>query len=254
MTTLTFELLHRRFNEMVASQGITWRAVGFLAPDDMVYAFGTDTKVISTVFECCAAPLIGEIAEEYGYTVEGSPQTIYPDFTLSPATRQDQRIAVDIKTTYRTFNQNGLLQKFKYTLGSYTSFLRSPGATKNIKYPYAQYSDHWVIGFLYTRVEGVPAKVYRREQVEKLTCPYKDVDYFIQEKYKIAGESPGSGNTTNIGSFPTNNMEDLRQGRGPFAKHGKEVCDDYWRHYGTKAPDREYGTVAEYLVWVKRKS
>lgn len=229
---LSFHVFRAEFRKLVAAHGITWQAVGFLSTDDTVYAFGTDTKVISTVFECCAAPLVNTIAEAHGYVLEGSPQTVYPDFTLSPIGRRDGRIAIDIKTTYRSFNKNGSLRKFKYTLGSYKSFLRTPGAAKNIKYPYSQYAHHWVIGFLYTRVEGVPAKVYKRASVKAVVCPYKDVEYFVQEKYKIAGEKPGSGNTTNIGSFPTNDIEDLRQGRGPFAKLGKEACDEYWRHYG----------------------
>lgn len=253
MPQLDFVSFRRRFHEIASQLRISWHAVGFLAPDDAVLAFGTDTKVISTIFECYAGPVINTIAEEAGYSVEGAPQTVYPDFTVTPTAREDRRIAIDIKTTYRTFNQNGDLRKFRYTLGSYTSFLRSPGARKNILYPYAEYSEHWVVGFLYTRAEGVPAKVYRREDVGELPCPYKDVEYFVQEKYKIVGESPGSGNTANIGSFPTSNIDDLRQGRGPFATHGKEICDEYWRNYGRRASEREYATLEEFLRWKKRQ-
>ena len=149
--------------------------------------------------------------------------------------------------------RKGDIRKFRYTLGSYTSFLRSPGAKKSILYPYAQYSEHWVIGFLYTRVPGVPAKLYPRREPKTLPCPYEDVEYFIQEKYKIAGESPGSGNTKNIGSFPTANIDDLRGGRGPFAAHGKELCDEYWRYYGLTTAQREYSTVEAFLRWREGK-
>lgn len=251
MGTLDFSTFCRGFDELASQIGIDWTAVGFLGANDLVYQFGTDTKVISTVFETQAAPLIYQVANEHGYVVEGAPQTIYPDFTLTPKSQNFDRIAIDIKTTYRNFNDSGRVKKFKYTLGSYTSFLRN--GTKNILYPYTQYGSHWVLGFLYTRTEGVPAKVYRRNEATNLAAPYCDVEYFIQEKYKIAGTSPGSGNTANIGSFSTSDIEDLRKGVGPFASHGKETCDDYWRNYG-KTADRPYSDLAGYLAWKESRS
>lgn len=47
------------------------------------------------------------------------------------------------------------------------------------------------------------------KDLRKLPVPYKDVEVFVQEKYKISGDKPGSGNTENIGSFKTNRMEYL---------------------------------------------
>jgi hypothetical protein len=237
---------------MVKDLGVTWEAVGFQAPDGKVYLFGTDTKVISTVFEAIAAPLIKTIADDRKYIVEGAQQTIYPDFTLSPAPGKRPRIAIDVKTTYREFNKKHETCTFRYTLGSYTSFLRSPGAKKNIRYPYEEYSDHWVIGFLYTRREGVPSKVYNSpKEVSSADCPYQDVEYFIQHKYKVVGESAASGNTANIGSFPTNSIQDLRDGKGPFAALGKDMCDAYWRDYAPKAKERKsrYSNIKEFLIW-----
>lgn len=253
MPPLTFQNFSKRFDGLVSRYKITWEAVGFYSPDGRVYPFGTDTKVISTVFEALAGPIIKEIADEFGYIVEGSEQTVYPDFTLTPKRLKTSRIAVDIKTTYRRFNSKGEVSPFRYTLGSYTSFLRSPGAAKNIKYPYKEYSDHWVIGFLYTRRPGVAAKVYYKpEEISALLCPYLDVEYFVQEKHKIVGYTPASGNTTNIGSFPTSNIEDLRTGIGPFAKYDKKVCDNYWRRFAAKAADRAYSNIEEFLAWEKK--
>jgi Restriction endonuclease EcoRV len=257
MPTLTFEAFREAFDQEVSRLKITWESVGFYAPDGRVYAFGTDTKVISTVFEALAAPLIKKIADDNSYIVESSQQTVYPDFTLSPSPGCPPRIAIDIKTTYRRFTRKGEIQPFRYTLGSYTSFLRTPGATKNIRYPYAQYSDQWVIGFLYTRREGVASKVYSKpEELKNMLCPYTDVEYFIQHKYRIVGSSPASGNTANIGSFPTNNIQDLRDGKGPFAKLGKEQCDAYWRNYARTAAERakSYSNIDEFLAWVANQS
>src|SRR6185503_2143109 len=101
MPTLDFKHFSERFNGLVSKYKITWEAVGFYSPDGRVYPFGTDTKVISTVFEALAGPIIKEIADEFGYIVEGSEQTVYPDFTLTPKRWKTRRVAVDIKTTYR---------------------------------------------------------------------------------------------------------------------------------------------------------
>ena len=58
--------------------------------------------------------------------------------------------------------------------------------------------------------------------------------FFVQEKWKIAIDRPGSGNTKNIGSV--NLISDLKNGNGIFSKlkNGKEVFDDFWMYYLTK--------------------
>lgn len=129
--TLDLRTFQHQFDQIVKASKQQWEAVGFLTTDDDVYAFGTDTKVLSTVFETITAPIIEAIASQYGYTIEGAKQTIYPDFTLTPnglsqPVTSPCRIAIDIKTTYRDFNKRGILKRIKYTLGSYTSFLRDP--------------------------------------------------------------------------------------------------------------------------------
>jgi len=242
---LTFRVFRQKFHENSRQYGINWEVVGFHGVDGKIYGIGTDTKVISTIFETLCAPLVRQIAEESGYSVETSEQTIYPDFTLIPPANNGPKIAVDVKTTYR--RGDGI--KFRYTLGSYTSFLRDQNAKKNIKYPYKEYGDHWIVGFLYSRREGVGAKVYFNSSEAKAACPYKDVDFFLQEKYKITGLTPASGNTTNIGSFPTKDINDLRAGRGPFAELGKEACDEYWRNFPRVRSERAYSTIEEFLKW-----
>src|SRR5208282_3909325 len=129
MPVLKFSTFRQRFHEKVLEYGLTWEAVGFYGIDGKIYGFGTDTKVISTVFETLSAPLVREIAEEHGYSIEASEQTVYPDFTLVPPVAHGSKIAIDVKTTYRRSDS----AKFRYTLGSYTSFLRDPNAKKNIK-------------------------------------------------------------------------------------------------------------------------
>src|SRR5688500_5689984 len=112
---LTLDVFRSEFDKAVKVGEVTWQVIGFYGSNGKVYPFGTDTKVLSTVFESLSAPLIVEIAGRYGYTVESSPQTVYPDFTLTHAGEKKNRIAIDVKTTYRKSKSSPLV----YTLGSY---------------------------------------------------------------------------------------------------------------------------------------
>ena len=233
------------FKSIVNDKHVDWSIRGLLAGDDKIYPFGSDTKVLSTIFELFCAPLVREIARKHGYHVEEAPQTIYPDFTLLKTKADKEKIAVDIKTTYR--RGSNLKGKFVYTLGSYTSFIRN--GTKNILYPLNHYKKHWIIGFLYTRNNSAYEDTdrYCWDDRCQIGCPYKDVEFFVQEKYKIAGERPGSGNTTNIASFPATGIGPLERGEGPFARHGEDVFLDYWRNYEPVAKRRTYTNVAQFL-------
>jgi hypothetical protein len=238
---LTIDKFRREFNSEVASRGVTWEVAGFLSLDGRIYSIGTDTKVISTIFETLAAPLIEDIAQKYSYEVSLANQTVYPDFTLTPRGKTHNRIAIDVKTTY----QRSARSPIGFTLGSYTSFLRN--GTKNICHPYHEYCSHWIIGFIYVRREGVRSKVHTMsEKLDGILCPYSNVRYFVQEKYRIAGLRPGSGNTANIGSFSTTDVEDLVRGRGPFAQYGEKVFEDYWKQY-EKDGSTQCENVAEFL-------
>lgn len=238
------------FKTLVGQADIDWNIRGLLAADDRVYPFGSDTKVLSTIFELFCAPLVREIAKSHDFKVEVAPQTVYPDFTILRNEADRKKIAVDIKTTYRKGkNKNGVEKDFCYTIGSYTSFIRNN--TKNILYPLDQYDKHWIIGFLYTRNKQAydDTEIYQLARRGEIVCPYLDVEYFVQEKYKIAGEKPGSGNTTNIASFSANSIKPLDEGAGPFAKYGEEVFLNYWRNYGKTAGERSYTNVTEFLKW-----
>lgn len=142
----------------------------------------------------------------------------------------------------------GDTQPFTFTLGSYASFLRN--LTKNIQYDYRAHAGHYVMGFVYTRndnsEEGLVKDHADREEVPP---PYEDVEYFVSEKYEIAGVTPGSWNTENIGSFRTNDIEDLRDGNGPFAEHGEDLFEEYWRNHGRYREEDEFSSLEEFFEW-----
>jgi hypothetical protein len=209
---------------------------------------GTDTKVLSTVFELLTQPLIQEIADKHGFKLETANQTIYPDFTLLRDAKDPAKIAVDIKTAYRRPG-NGMAG---FTLGSYTSFLRND--TKNILYPYSTYAKHWILGFVYSRASEEESRVVPLNDRATVGCPYKDVEWFVQEKYKIAGLVPGSGNTTNIASIGTANVSDFRDGKGPFAAKGEKYFREYWANFTAIPGPKEYQTIESFEEWKVRQA
>ena len=233
------------FAQEVKRHQLDFLVRGLLGANDRVYPLGLDTKVLSTVFEIFTRPIVAHIAKSHGMMVEESPQTIYPDFTVMDSRDSRRKIAIDIKTTYR---RPGI----QFTLGSYTSFLRN--GTKNILFPYADYAQHWIIGFVYDRAKIPIAQDKSFDERNEISIPYAKVEWFVQEKYKISGDRPGSGNTANIGSIRSTALSDFVKGNGPFAMLGEKVFRDYWANFGKALAGRTYANVADYLAWKKKQS
>lgn len=242
------------FNKKIQEKDIDWEVKG-LASKSGIYTLGSDSKLLGRIFELIITGVINEIANENGLKVViAESQTVYPDFTLMRGEDDTQKIAIDIKTTYRRYykKQPTNPRPFGFTLGSFASFLRNN--TKNIQYPYSTYRNHYIIGFVYDRNENATeGKFYEGHSLEQIEPPYYNINLFIQEKYKIAGEKPGSGNTENIGSITSSNINDFIQGNGPFSKLGEEVFEDYWRNYPKyRAAEKNYTDLPEYFSWLAK--
>lgn len=243
---MDFDFIHA-FANKVSERGIDWTVKGLVNDSNQVFTLGSDSKLIGRIFELISAPIIMEIAEEHGYTVVASQsQTVYPDFTIRHPRDEGNMIAVDVKTTYR----RGARSNIGYTLGSYASYLRN--GTKNISYPYALYGQHIIIGFVYDRNPDAREDVVQLGQMADIEPPYRNVEFFVQEKYKIAGDRPGSGNTENIGSFATNDVRELREGKGPFGVLGEDVFEHYWKHYPKyREANPKFVNLDEYFAWLE---
>lgn len=211
-------------------EGIEWGIVGILTKNGNVYTLSFDSKILSGIFEIFCEPIVRSIAKDNHLIIEKAAQNIYPDFTLYFNDKLHQKIAIEVKSTYRQYNDKGEIKKFSFTLGSYRSFLRDPAGRKGILYPYADYIQHWIIGFLYSRNPDCKmTEIKKIIEASSLQSPYTDIKYFVQDKYKIAGKKPGSGNTTNIGSFKSNDIDDFRKGVGSFKT--QQEFEEYWRTY-----------------------
>lgn len=241
------------FEKKMEEKNLSFEITGLLTRDDRVYPFGTDTKVLSTIFELLIRPTIYAIANEHGFlVVEPEKQNFYPDFTLLKSTDDKNKIAVDVKTTYRNFHPNKGTWTAGFTLGSFASFMRND--TKNIVFPFSQYQKHFIVGFIYTRVDDASGvHEYSLDDRARVPAPFTDVEYFAQEKYRIASDRPGSGNTENIGSIIAGSVDEFRRGNGPFSNLGEEVFLDYWRNFPRYRTKGKYTNLEEYLAW-KRES
>lgn len=228
--------------------GVEWRIKGVLNGKGNLYTLSDDTKLISKVFELVSFPIITRALEPYIQKWETEErQTVYPDLTLILSGAVPNKIAIDIKSTYRRDHDSVA----GFTLGSYTAYLRAP-YTKNIRYPYTDYREHWVVGFIYSRVSGVSPEVSHVDKADQVVAPIKDVEAIVREKWQLASDRPGSGNTTNIGS--NRELSALREGKGTFTRFGEKgrnIFEDYWRNFD-RIPPRKYTSIEEYLAWRRK--
>jgi hypothetical protein len=207
------------FNAAISTGAGDWVVKGFIDIAKNIYTISVDTKVVSKIMELLLFPKICHFAQENGYKmVLCKEQNFYPDVSFIDG--NNNKFAIDLKSTYRKSEKevNGM------TLGAFTGYFRDRKSRKNITFPYEEYS----------RSDGNldERKVYQLSELQNITSVVRDFTFFVQEKYRIALDRPGSGNTKNIGSVTK--IDDLIHGHGPFTELGEEMFDDYWMYYLTK--------------------
>lgn len=229
-----------------------WSIKGFIDVYKNVYTISSDTKIVSKILEIHLFPLILKFAERIGYKIVlAEKQNYYPDLTFINKTNEDIKFAVDLKTTFR---RNGDVGGF--TLGSHGAYFEKRDGKKNIQFPYNQYKGHYCLGVVYTQEEAneentpdlsetqiikvselgessIKDNCSRDTSVKdtlmSITSVIKDFDFFFSEKWKIASDSQGSGNTANIGSI--SGLDAIKNEEGVFSKLGEEYFDLYWLGY-----------------------
>lgn len=235
------------FRRRLAGLDPSFAPKGIITSDRRIFPLGSDTKVLSSIFEAYARPIVYNIASDFGLTVrEAQAQNKYPDFTLMRDVDDNEKIGVDVKTTYREAEEDWTAD---FTLGGYRSSI-GPGDSPFIEFPYDDYDTHWVVGYIYWRSgsRSPPDDVYSLDEIADIPVPVDDVDVFVQKRWKIAGDTAGSGNTANIGSI-RGTLEDFREGRGVF--DFKEEYLAYWRNYEQTAAERQekFNTIEEFREW-----
>ena len=218
-------------DEHVSTDDGQWSIKGFIDVCRNIYTISSDTKIISKILEIHLFPRILNFAEDIGYRVVlAEHQNYYPDISFVHAGNEHIKFAVDFKTTYRLPDYPEFCNGF--TLGSHGEYFVNRGSSKNIQFPYSQYQGHFCLGIIYSRYaeEIDETRTYGFEELHSISSVIKDFKFFVAEKWKIASDKSGSGNTANIGSI--NKIADIVSGRGMFSDLGEEWFDDYWMNYG----------------------
>ncbi len=240
------------FNSLTTENG-DWIVKGFIDIYKNIYTISVDTKVVSKIIELMLFPVLLEFSKKYEYEIVLSEhQNHYPDITF--ISKNGAKIAVDLKSTYRKSAKsvNG------FTLGAFTGYFRNRKSNKNITFPYSEYDSHIILGIIYSRQQKTidEQKKYSIDDLKDIISVVQDFEFIIQEKWKLATDRPGSGNTKNIGSIT--NIANLTNGKGTFCDFGKKVFDDYWMNYMTKdmalacESAIPYRNIKEYLEWKNR--
>lgn len=236
------------------SKGDEWTVRGFIDIFKNIYTISSDTKIISKVLELHLFPHFLSFSERIGYDIElATFQNWYPDLTFICKENRDIKFAVDLKTTYRDEDYPGFCNGF--TLGSHGEYFINRTSTKNIQYPYDDYSGHFCLGIIYSRTildKNEETRIYSIDEIESMPAVIKNFLFFAEEKWKIASDKGGSGNTANIGSIQK--IEDILNGNGVFVKAGEELFDDYWANFGkieilVNGKRKKLSSFEEYLAY-----
>lgn len=242
-----------KLEKYVSTDNGDWTVKGFIDVYKNIYTISSDTKIVSKILEIHIFPQILLFADSIGYKIIlAEKQNWYPDLTFVKKDNEEVKFALDIKTTFR---RNDKIAGF--TLGSHGGYFKERDKDKNIQFPYNQYTGHYCLGVIYTRTDVsddlVETEIYQVQELQEeykipnkkvgersvttvknlksITSVIKDFDFFAAEKWKIASDKQGSGNTANIGSIF--DIEDLKNENGIFSKLGEEWFDEYWINHGS---------------------
>lgn len=232
-----------------------WTIRGFIDIFKNIYTISSDTKIVSKILELHLFPHFLSFAKKIGYDIElAQCQNWYPDLTFIKKDDKSVKFAVDLKTTYRDEEYDGFCNGF--TLGSHGEYFVNRSSSKNIQYPYNDYGGHFCLGIIYSRSELdklEETKTYTVDEVGSIPAVIHNFTFFAEEKWKIASDKGGSGNTANIGSIQK--IDDILSGNGVFAKAGEEYFDDYWTNFGkieildNKGKRKKMSSFTEYLKY-----
>ncbi len=245
----------KSYKRFLETEGKDWIVKGFIDINKNVYTITNDTKVISKIIEILLIPKLDSFAQMNGLELElPTKQNYYPDLTFKD--KEGNLFAVDFKSSYYDSTTVNSL-----TLGSYWGYFRERDIVKNMDYTYNSYTSHTVIGILYKKrpADANEKSVYSIDELSAIRSVIDNFIFFVQPKWKIASDTPGSGNTRNIGSVADINK--LVNGEGTFAALGEDVFDDYWKGYFNKVDARNaglgtshYHNIASYKAYLKMQA
>jgi hypothetical protein len=218
--------------DYVSTEDRQWTVKGFIDVFQNIYTISADTKIVSKIMEIHLFPKLLDFAESNGYyIVLADHQNYYPDVSFVSTENESIKFAVDLKTTYRLPKYPEFCNGF--TLGSHGNYFKERDKRKNIQFPYNEYVGHFCLGTIYSRADSSEieeTKNFKITELRSIVSVIKEIQFFACEKWEVAGDSQGSGNTANIGSIIC--IRDILKGHGAFKNLGELWFDDYWMNYG----------------------
>lgn len=165
-----------------------WTIRGFIDIFRNIYTISSDTKVISKILELHLFPHFLSFAESIHYDlILAAYQNWYPDLTFVSQENPEVKFAVDLKTTYRNPESPDYCNGF--TLGSHGEYFINRTSTKNIQYPYDEYSGHFCLGVIYTR-NDLGKDTETKRILWKRLRPYLLLSMILLFSRKRNGRSP----------------------------------------------------------------
>ena len=193
----------------------SWKIKGMIDEDGNIYPIPPIPQVITGIFQEITKHKVKKLLKEkYGCEiVQGGPRE-YPEITAIGGKLGNRKIAIDMKTT-RRISKNRISG---FTIGSFAGYFLHPDKKMpGCKFPYGEFDEHWIIGFIYTW----------NPDTDSLHM-VSDGEVIVQPKWKIASKSTGTGTTFAIGSVK--DIDRLRNGEGAFKS--PEEFENYWRKQG----------------------
>jgi Restriction endonuclease EcoRV len=219
-------------NDFVSTTDNQWSIKGFIDVFETIYTISTDTKIVSKVLEIQLFSRFLAFSEQFGYNlVLAEKQNWYPDISFVSKINPEIKFALDLKTTYRLDENPEFCNGF--TLGSHGMYFTKRTSSKNIQFPYGSYIGHYCLGIIYARnsVKNIDeTRTYSIESIKNIPSVISNFTFFACEKWAIASDKGGSGNTANIGSIQK--IEDILNGNGIFKHLGEAWFDEYWMNFG----------------------
>jgi len=239
--------------DYVSSEDGQWSVKGFIDVFRNIYTITADTKIVSKILEVHLFPKILAFAERNRLRVVlAEKQNWYPDFSFVGADDPAIKFAVDLKTTYRNPKKPGFVNGFTlgshgeyFTKRTSTKNIQYPyseylghfclGAI------YTRTVEDDLTGMEVYSVKDlgsdpgaadVPEQGLRVDKQEKdhqehefhldlkdvenlqsITSVVRDFEFFACEKWELASDKAGSGNTANIGGIQERALEIGKEAR-----------------------------------------
>jgi hypothetical protein len=193
----------------------SWKIKGMIDEDGNIYPIPPIPQVITGIFQEITKHRVKKLLKEKYECeiVQGGPRE-YPEITAIGGKLGNRKIAIDMKTT-RRISKNRISG---FTIGSFAGYFLHPDKKMpGCKFPYGEFDEHWIIGFIYTW----------NPDTDSLHM-VSNVEVIVQPKWKIASKSTGTGTTFAIGSVK--DIDRLRNGEGEFKS--PEEFENYWRRQG----------------------